>query len=358
MKECYKIYLGFSDNISATLKNLVSKLSGICSDMGWKIKVTKSLCQKLDNDIIPYWMYMYSLNFDKENRILSIGNKASPGAINIDIVGMRSFESINIENNLQCIARYMGFDGNSMDMMSTQITSNNDILNLYIERYNRNRGIDKLTLGRLNDFILSIENSLNKSDFFKSENQLSLSSIVKDKKDFDIIAFNPPFNYYRNTHICIVTDGIFKEIFGSSSGDFLKASNKIKPHISHSDDDIVATHKHNGLDGMPTMIHINGKVIHDNEFLQMSDIGYNQLQRLIENVDFSSRLWMTTKYDSIDDKERNITLLEDITYNIYGSLANLYIISVERNLDPYYRPTIKKYELFLTEENELKLIEK
>lgn len=351
MKEYLKIYLGGNSNPEKAFLDIYDKLSKICKDIGWDIKQTP---KALENIIQPRnWYPEFCINFDKDNKTIFVGTNKKPGFIMYNTCLLDSFEDGYVDHNISMFKKYMLFNGNSSDYSSQLITSKDDYISGHIERFKSDRHINGITRYHLPQLLNKmVSRPINDHTPEASK----LSALFDLNEDKNVISTNPK-NGADVTMVNIITDGMFKEIFGAKSGDFLKASNSLLPDISMKDRRQSDWAHNTGAPTQTQYLHINGKIICNGEFLQMADVGSDQLNKLLRNVDDSSSYTTLVKYD-YGENERNISFL--IRSNDYDGdlLGELYIINVERNDDPYYKPSFNKYELFLTEENELKLIKK
>ena len=351
MKEYLKIYIGDSSNVETTFLDIYDKLRIACRDINWNIQKTAKVLEHITNP--KNWYPEFCINFDKDNKIISVGINRKPGFTAFNCCLLEGFKNENIDRDISALKKYMLFNGNSRDYSFQPIISKNDYINSFIERFKSDRHIKYVTLYHIPQLLSRIANRVIDNNTIEASRLQALFNLNEDK---NIISINPK-SFVDAMHISIITDNIFKEIFGAKSGDFIKASNCVMPDISVKDSLQSNLKFDYRSSNARQYLHINGKIIHDAEFLQMADIGFDQLIRLLRNVDD------LLSYDNMvcynyGDNERNISFF--VKSNNYNGeiLGELYTINIKRNNDPYYKPLFSKYELLLTEENELKLIKK
>jgi hypothetical protein len=169
----------------------------------------------------------------------------------------------------------------------------------------------------------------------------------------NIVSIKPAFLTGTNQETKMIPDNIFKEVFGATSGDFIKASNSVYPNITERDRGNILKTMNTSFNIWGQAMHINGKVIANGEFLQMADIKFDTLVKTIENLDNTSTITIIApvKY-SMDERRTTETFIDDddLSSNILGKL---FVIREERNFDPFYKPSIDRYDV-IYENNELK----
>ena len=249
----------------------------------------------------------------------------------------------------------MLFDGIGIDMENQIITTDSDALKAYINKFIEMRHLESLRISGMQEFLAFLTNTIGSR--VNGVATYLLDKFLYDKENINIVVLNP-LGARPSLDTYLITDEMFKEIFGSYPGDFLKAANNILQDISNFDQRKLLVNHNITINGIRQMIHINGKIICGAEHLQMADIGDKQLERLLRNIDSQSSIYTLSKYINFNEDEKRITFFNQTSGNLYGSLGILYILSVNRDADPYYKPSLKRYELFLTEENELKLTKK
>jgi hypothetical protein len=338
MKEYFNLYIGHYFDTYGNFTALISHLEKLTRKLNWTIGITNAVMQNFSTNDRKSWEYFQqlSISFDKEGKAIYIGKVKKPKYIILPYNIFGSFGNFDVINkNILIIESYLTSNLNGEEFFTSKIHINSDIIWSLFNSDNKAYS-KELYIYNLIDFLM--EENLQS---FKNGRKVNLFSndILEHgmiDKDLNVVIL-PSRRSFEYSKIRLIPDNIFKEIFGSISEDFLKASNtKI---IEHEKDLFVKDSE----------LYINGKVILSGEHFQMADMNQGQLTNLIFNTDKSLVLSIDRDVSTYKKGLKIFGIFASDFSTISGNLGIMYVVNIKESEDMAYKPKIKKYNVILND---------